>query len=56
MTADYIDEMTKPSNISFIDVKIHKSSKFARNVFKIVTSKSNNDNIPPKLRKSLKLL
>ena len=54
VTADYIDEMTKPSNISFIDVKIHKSSKFARNVFQIITSKSDNNNIPPNLRKKFK--
>ena len=54
VTADYIDEMTKPSNISFIDVKIHKSSKFARNVFQIITSKSDNKNIPPNLRKKFK--
>ncbi len=54
VTSDYIDEMTKPSNISFIDVKIHKSSKFARNVFKIVTSKSDSGNIPPNLRKKFK--
>ena len=54
VTADYIDEMTKSSNILSIDVKIHKSSKFARNVFKIITSKSDNGNIPPNLRKKFK--
>ena len=48
-TAKFLDELKDPSNINSIEIKVAKSAKFARNFFKILTSKK--DNIPPKLRK-----
>ena len=52
INGDFIDEMMNPSNISSINVHIPKSSKFAINAFKIITSRTGN--IPPKLRKTFK--
>ena len=48
----FINELADPININSIDIKVAKSGKFARNFFKILTSKK--DNIPPKLKKSFK--
>ena len=48
-TAKFLNELKDPNNISSIEIKVAKSAKFARNFFKILTSKK--DNIPPKLRK-----
>ena len=49
---DFIDELDNPSNIELIEVQIPNSSKYAKNVFKIITSRSTN--IPEKLRKNFK--
>ena len=51
-TAKFLNELKDPSNINSIEIKVAKSAKFARNFFKILTSKK--DNIPPKLRKRFK--
>ena len=51
-TGDYIEDLTNPSSISLIKIDIPKSSKYAANAIKIITS--NSVNIPPNLRKSLK--
>lgn len=51
-TGDYINELADPSHIKQIDIEIPKSSKFARNAFKIFSSKSKN--IPAKLKKTFK--
>lgn len=51
-TADYIEVITSPKAIKSISIEIPKSSKFARNQFKILTSKSKN--IPNKLKKKFK--
>lgn len=50
-TADYIASLATPNSIKSIDIEIPKSSKFARNQFKILTSRSN---IPDKLKKKFK--
>ena len=49
-SADYLASLAAPKSIKSIDVEIPKSSKFARNQLKILTSKS--DNIPNKLKKN----
>tara|TARA_B110000305_G_scaffold193795_1_gene217530 strand:- start:4471 stop:6633 length:2163 start_codon:yes stop_codon:yes gene_type:complete len=49
---DYIDELNNPSNINLIEVNVAKSSKYAKNVFKIVSSRSKN--ISDKLKKNFK--
>lgn len=51
-TADYLSELVSPKSIRSINIEIPQSSKFARNQFKILTSKSNN--IPNKLKKKFK--
>ena len=51
-TGSYIDKIDDPSHISFIDIEVPQSSKYAKNLFKIHTSSSRN--IPPKLRKKFK--
>jgi hypothetical protein len=51
-TGKYINELKDPNNINSIDIKVAKSGKFARNFFKILTSKR--DNIPPNLKKRFK--
>ena len=38
-TAKFLDELKDPSNINSIEIKVAKSAKFARNFFKILTSK-----------------
>ena len=49
---DYIDELNNPSNINLIEIQVPNSSKYAKNVFKIISSRS--PNIPEKLRKNFK--
>lgn len=51
-TADYLASLATPKSIKSIDIEIPKSSKFARNQFKIFSSKSKN--IPDKLKKKFK--
>ena len=51
ITANYIEEMTTPSNILSINIEVPKSSKYFRNVFKIVTLKT--DIIPSDLKKKI---
>jgi hypothetical protein len=51
-TADYLTSLATPKSIKSIDIEISKSSKFARNQFKILTSKSKN--IPNKLKKKFR--
>tara|TARA_B100000780_G_C21121373_1_gene454281 strand:+ start:810 stop:2990 length:2181 start_codon:yes stop_codon:yes gene_type:complete len=51
-TADYIEGMVSPEKIKSIDIEIPKSSKYARNLFKIFSSRSRN--IPDNLKKSFK--
>jgi len=50
-TADYIDLMNSPKSIYSIDIKIAKSSKYAKNAYKILISKSF---IPNELKKSFR--
>ena len=50
-TADYIANLV-PNSIKSIDIEIPKSSKFARNQLKILTSKS--QNIPDEFKKKFK--
>lgn len=52
ITANYIEEMTTPSNILSINIEVPKSSKYYRNLFKIVTLKT--DIIPSDLKKKFK--
>lgn len=49
---DFIDELSNPSNINLIEVQVPNSSKYAKNVFKIISSRS--PNIPEKLKKNFK--
>ena len=49
-TGEFIDELTDPSNVIEIEIKLAKSAKWAKNFLKIATSSS--QNIPPKLKKS----
>jgi hypothetical protein len=49
---DYIDELNNPSHINLIEVQVPNSSKYAKNVFKIISSRSTN--IPENLRKNFK--
>jgi len=51
-SADYLASLATPKSIKSIDIEISKSSKFARNQFKILTSESKN--IPNKLKKKFK--
>ena len=51
-TGDFIAEMNDPSNVELIEIEVPNSAKYARNQFKIITSKS--ANIPPKLKKPFK--
>ena len=44
--------MNDPSNVELIEIEVPNSAKYARNQFKIITSKS--ANIPPKLKKTFK--
>ena len=48
-TGKFIEEMSDPSQILRIEIDIPKSSKYARNAIRIVTSKSTF--IPPQLKK-----
>lgn len=52
LTGSHIDEMLDPSKISLIKIDIPKNNKYALNLYKIITSKS--QNIPPKLKKKFK--
>ena len=49
VTGNYSHEMSEPKNIKLIKLEIPESSKFAKNAFKIITSKS--ENIPLKFKK-----
>ena len=49
LTADQIDGMANPQSIKLINIEIPKSAKYAKNVFKIFSSRSSN--IPEKLKK-----
>ena len=51
-SADYLASLATPKSIKSIDIEISKSSKFARNQLKILTS--NSSNIPSKLKKKFK--
>jgi len=51
-TADHLEFMMSPAAVKSISIEIPKSSKFARNQFKILTSRSKN--IPNKLKKKFK--
>jgi hypothetical protein len=51
-TSDYLASLATPKSIQLIDIKISKSAKFARNQFKIATSRTKN--IPEKLKKKFK--
>ena len=46
---DYVDELDNPSNINLIEINVPKSSKYAKNVFEIISSRSKN--ISDKLKK-----
>ena len=41
-TGYHIDKLSNPSNIQFIKIDTPNSSKYAQNVFRIITSKSRN--------------
>ncbi len=49
---DHINELDNPSKVELIEVQIPNSSKYAKNVFKIISSRQ--INIPEKLRKNFK--
>ena len=51
-TGYHIDKLSNPSNIQFIKIDTPNSSKYAQNVFRIVTSKSRN--IPDELKINFK--
>lgn len=51
-TGSYIDELDNPSHILLIEVQVPKSSSYAKNLFKIYSSRT--ENIPPKLKKKFK--
>ena len=51
-TGDRIRELQDPSNVISIVINVAKSAKYARNLFEIATSKS--ENIPPNLKKKFK--
>ena len=51
-TGNYIDELDDPSQITLIEVQVPKSSSYAKNLFKIYSSKTKH--IPPKLKKKFK--
>tara|TARA_Y100000768_G_scaffold62372_1_gene42588 strand:+ start:5995 stop:8184 length:2190 start_codon:yes stop_codon:yes gene_type:complete len=51
-TGEFTEEMSDPSQILRIEIDIPKSSKYATNAIKTITSKSTN--IPPKLKKNFK--
>jgi hypothetical protein len=51
-TGEYIDELSKPQNITHINIEVAKSGKYARNLLKVLASKSTN--IPPNLKKKFK--
>ena len=51
-TGKYINELDNPKNILLIEAEVPKSSSYAKNIFKIYTSKTRN--IPPKLKKKFK--
>ena len=51
-TGSYIDELDNPSHILLIEVQVPKSSSYAKNLFKIYSSKTRH--IPPKLKKKFK--
>ena len=48
-SGNYIKDLQDPSNVLSLNIKVAKSSKYARNMIKIMTSES--ENIPPKLKK-----
>ena len=48
-TGDYIRQLQDPSNLNSITIEVAKSAKYARNLAKVIVSKS--VNIPPKLKK-----
>jgi len=51
-TGSYIDELDNPSHILLIEVRVPKSSSYAKNLFKIYSSKTKH--IPPNLKKKFK--
>ena len=51
-TAKFIDELRSPKSINSIKIEIPKSSKYNKNLFKIILSEK--ENIPPKLKKKFK--
>lgn len=51
-TGYHIDKLSNPSNIQFIKIDTPNSSKYAQNVFRIITSKSKN--IPDELKINFK--
>ena len=52
LTSNYIDALSKPKSISSIDIEVAKSSKYYKNAFRVITSRS--QNIPKKLKKRFK--
>ena len=51
-TGNYIEELSKPENIKHINIEVAQSAEYARNLIKVILSKS--DNIPPNLKKKFK--
>ena len=51
-TGEYIEELSKAHNVNHINIQVAQSAKYARNLFKVLSSKSNN--IPPNLKKKFK--
>ena len=51
-TGEYIEELSKPQNIKHINIEVAKSAKYARNLLKVLASRSRN--IPPNLKKKFK--
>ena len=51
-TGEYIEELSKPQNIKHINIEVAKSAKYARNLLKVLASKSTN--ISPNLKKKFK--
>jgi len=51
-TGEYIEELSKPQNIKHINIEVAKSAKYARNLLKVLASKSTN--ISPDLKKKFK--
>ena len=43
---DYVDELDNPSNINLIEINVPKSSKYAKNVFEIISSSQGSNTTP----------